>query len=73
VQRRLAELQAQGVVVDGETLRGQVLERDRLDASRPVAPLRPASDAIEIDSSDLTVDDVVERIVALTPGLSPHR
>ncbi|HTV75132.1 MAG TPA: (d)CMP kinase [Candidatus Acidoferrales bacterium] len=73
VQRRLAELQAQGVVVDGQTLHAQVVERDRLDATRPVAPLRPASDAVEIDSSDLTVEDVVERIVALAPGLSRHR
>ena len=40
-------------------------ERDRLDASRAVAPLRPAPDAHTIDSSGLTVAEVVERIVAL--------
>jgi cytidylate kinase len=73
VERRRAELHAQGVKVDTATLREQIVERDRLDANRPVAPLRAASDAVEIDSSDMTVSDVVEHIASLAPGLSQRR
>jgi cytidylate kinase len=62
VERRLAELRARGVDVDPIVLTAQVRERDTLDAGRAVAPLRAAPDAVEIDSSDLTVDEVVERI-----------
>lgn len=39
--------------------------RDQLDAERKVSPLVPATDAVEIDSTDLTADQVVERIIAL--------
>jgi len=52
----------------GEDL-GVVLEelarRDRADSSRPVSPLRPAEDAVHLDTTDLRVEEVVERIVAL--------
>ena len=65
VRRRSAELAARGVLVETNLLRAQVVERDRLDATRPIAPLRRASDAVEIDSSDLSVDEVVERILSL--------
>jgi cytidylate kinase len=40
-----------------------VEERDHRDSTRPIAPLRQATDALEIDSSDLTIDEVVDRIV----------
>jgi cytidylate kinase len=59
VKRRRAELQAAGVHVDEASLRAQIEERDRLDASRAIAPLRPASDAVTIDSTSLSIDDVV--------------
>jgi cytidylate kinase len=65
VERRLAELAARGNHVDRERLRAEIEERDRLDRTRTVAPLRPAADAVEIDSSGLTPEAVVERIAAL--------
>jgi cytidylate kinase len=65
VRRRLAELGAAGVTVDPNVLRVQIAERDRLDETREASPLQPAADAILIDSSALTVDDVVARIAAL--------
>lgn len=65
VARRAAELAAAGAPVDSEALRVQIEERDRLDASRPVAPLRPAPDAVVIDSSDLDEEQVVDRIMEL--------
>jgi len=59
VKRRQADLAAAGVHVDTANLRAQIDERDRLDASRAVAPLRPAPDAITIDSTAMSIDDVV--------------
>ena len=57
--RRCVELQAQGAGVEfGEVLR-QVRERDARDESREAAPLRAAPDAVVIDSSHLTIDQVV--------------
>jgi cytidylate kinase len=64
VQRRLAELAERGSVVEAGELRAQMAERDALDESRPVAPLRPAADALVVDSTFLSVEEVVERIVA---------
>ena len=46
------------------TLRDQLL-RDEQDRRREHSPLRPADDAVEVDTSDLTVDEVVERIASL--------
>jgi cytidylate kinase len=71
VERRRADLAERGAVVDPEALRAELEERDRLDASRAVAPLRPALDAHTIDSSGLTVATVVERIVALLEAGAP--
>jgi CMP/dCMP kinase len=68
VQRRLAELEEQGTGVDRAVLHAQVVERDRQDAGRAIAPLRAASDAIEIDSSELSVEQVVDRIASLVPS-----
>jgi cytidylate kinase len=65
VERRLLELASEGRVVDRATLRAEIEERDRLDSSRETAPLRAAADAREIDSSGLTVEEVVERIAAI--------
>ena len=38
--------------------------RDRIDSTRPVSPLKPADDALVIDTTDLTVDDIVEEVLA---------
>ncbi len=69
VERRLAELAARGTQVSRPELRAEIEERDRLDATRAVAPLRPAADALEIDSSGATVDEVVERIAELARAI----
>jgi cytidylate kinase len=42
-----------------------IRQRDERDATRPVAPLRPAADAVVIDSTTLTIDEVVARVVEL--------
>jgi cytidylate kinase len=65
VKRRLAELGAAGATVDPNVLRVQIAERDRLDETREISPLHAARDAVTIDSSELTVDEVVARIATL--------
>jgi cytidylate kinase len=63
VARRRAELRAQGYDMSADRLRDDIEKRDRLDMERAVAPLREAPDALHIDTSDLPVDAVVERIL----------
>ena len=63
VRRRAAQYERRGERVDGETMRKEVELRDRVDSERPVAPLRPADDAAIIDTDNLELDEVVERIV----------
>jgi cytidylate kinase len=65
-KRRLTELEAAGSDTPSfEDVKRQIAERDHADASRAVAPLRRASDAIEIDTSRMTLDEVVARMEAL--------
>jgi cytidylate kinase len=63
VRRRAAQYERRGERVDGESMRKEVELRDRVDSERPIAPLRPAPDAIVIDTDHVDVDQVVERIV----------
>ena len=63
VRRRAAQYERRGERVDEEAMRKEVELRDRVDSNRPVAPLRPAEDAIVIDTDRLDLDQVVDRIV----------
>src|SRR5437762_3711427 len=63
VRRRAAQYERRGERVDEETMRKEVEQRDRVDSERPVAPLRPAHDAVIIDTDNLELDEVVERIL----------
>ncbi len=70
VDRRLRELHALGINIDREALREEILGRDARDTMRKVSPLAKARDAIEIDTSDMTVEEVVttlERAVHADP------
>src|SRR5262249_1075195 len=59
-RRRLDELQARGQSIDVDELRRQQRQRDERDANRALAPMRPADDAMVLDSTTLTLDQVVE-------------
>jgi len=63
VRRRAAQYERRGERVDGEAMRKEVELRDRVDSERPVAPLRPAEDAIIIDTDNLDLEQVVDRIL----------
>ncbi len=64
-RRRVAELTATGAAVDYEKTLREIQERDDRDASRDVAPMRPADDAVLVDSSTQTIEQVVESLAAL--------
>lgn len=58
-RRRYDELRAKGYTVDYDALEKEIEERDRNDASRAISPLRRAEDAVLVDTSDMSIDEVV--------------
>ncbi|GER06194.1 cytidylate kinase [Iodidimonas muriae] len=60
-RRRLHELQAKGVATDYETVLADLLERDRRDSQRATAPLKPAQDAVLLDTTELDIESAFER------------
>jgi cytidylate kinase len=62
-RRRLLELREKDVKANQEDLERELEERDRSDSTRPVSPLQRADDAIEVDTSKLTIDQQVELVV----------
>jgi cytidylate kinase len=63
--RRARELRAAGETVDEAVLARELAERDRRDAERAHSPLRPASDAVVIDTSTMPLDAVVDAMEAI--------
>lgn len=63
-RRRVAELAASGSPVDYEVTLAEIRERDHRDASRDVAPMVPAPDAVIVDSSAQTLEQVVDSLAA---------
>jgi hypothetical protein len=63
-ERRYKQLKDKGVSVTLDGLLREILARDARDASRSVAPLRPADDAVLIDTTGVPIDEVVERVLA---------
>jgi cytidylate kinase len=69
IARRRLQLERAGVDVNAHQLAQEIEERDRLDRTRAVSPLAPASDAYVIDSSDVDADGVVNEICAIVRRL----
>jgi cytidylate kinase len=63
--RRHKQLIAKGISSTIDDLLRDILERDARDAGRAAAPLRPAADAVALDTTDLAIDAVVDRVLAL--------
>ncbi|MDA8198182.1 MAG: (d)CMP kinase [Thermaerobacter sp.] len=66
--RRHRELAARGFSVDPGVLRQEIVARDRMDSTRAVAPLQCAPDAQVIDTTELSVSQVVDQILAVVRG-----
>jgi CMP/dCMP kinase len=64
-RRRHKQLIAKGISITMDGLLRDIRERDARDAGRAVAPLAPASDAVLLDTTNLTIDEAVERVLAL--------
>ena len=63
--RRFLELQEKGQVTDLEKIEADIADRDYRDMHRETSPLRQAEDAVLVDSSEMTIEQVVERILSL--------
>jgi len=63
-RRRYLEDKASGKKVDLVDIQRSLEERDKVDSSRKLAPLKPAEDAIVIETDHKTVDEVVEQILS---------
>ena len=63
--RRYKQLKDKGLGVSLAALSQEVADRDLRDSSRAVAPLKPAADAVIVDSTSMTIDAVVQRVLSL--------
>jgi cytidylate kinase len=63
VKRRKIELEAVGMRIDSAHLEQEIMERDRLDSTREVSPLRKAAGAIEVDTSSMSIEDQVQFVI----------
>ncbi len=70
-RRRHKQLMEKGLTVNIDDLSQEIRERDLRDSSRPVAPLRPAEDAITLDSTGLTIEQVVDQVLVLARSRLP--
>ncbi len=69
--RARRRLEQSGETIEGSTVASvarEIAERDRMDMSRKVSPLTKAADAILVDSSEMTIDQVLDRIVGAVKG-----
>lgn len=64
-KRRFDELEAKGEKADLPTIIDDIKKRDEADMTREISPLKKADDAVLVDSSDMTIDEVVSKIKSL--------
>lgn len=65
-KRRFDELTAKGETCDIGKIEDDIKKRDEQDMKREIAPLKQAEDAVLVDSSDMSIDEVVKKILSLT-------
>lgn len=63
--RRYEELKGKGIPCDLDEIEKDIIKRDEQDMNRTVSPLRQAEDAVLVDSSNLGIEDVVDRILTI--------
>ena len=64
-KRRYLELTQKGISCNIEEIEEEIIERDKRDMERKISPLRKAEDAVLVDSSNLSIEEVVEAITDL--------
>ena len=70
--RRALELKGQGEAVDYQAVLEEIRRRDARDASRSLAPLRAAEDAVELDTTDLDIDAAFARALGIVRARQTH-
>lgn len=64
-QRRFDELQEKGIACNFDEIEKDIIERDRRDMTREESPLKKAEDAIEVDTSDMSIEQVIATIIRI--------
>ena len=64
-KRRYKELMEKGVKCEIDQIEKDIIARDEQDMNREIAPLRQAEDAVYLDTSDMTIDEVVDKIIKI--------
>lgn len=67
-RRRAKDLAAAGKTVDLDRLQQQIVSRDESDINRSTGPLKPAADAVQIDTTDINAEQVVDRMTQIIEG-----
>ena len=72
-KRRQAEMAAKGINESLDTIRQAIEERDRSDESRKIGPLKPADDAVIVDTTNLSIEEVVEKLLLCVKEKCPKK
>lgn len=72
-RRRQGDLAKTGVQLDDETVAKEIMDRDTIDSTREASPLKKAADAIELDTSGLSIEEQVEFIVSKATEIMQQR
>lgn len=64
-ERRYLELKEKGTDCDLDTIEKEIIERDERDMNREIAPLKQAEDAVFLDTSDMTIEEVKDKIIEI--------
>ncbi len=64
-QRRFDELQEKGIACNFDEIEKDIIERDNRDMTREESPLKKAEDAIEMDTSDMNIEQVIAAIIRI--------
>ncbi|MCR5505050.1 MAG: (d)CMP kinase [Elusimicrobiaceae bacterium] len=65
-QRRVLQLKEKGQEADYKEILESIISRDKRDSSRKTAPLKPAEDAVIIDTSSLTLEEVIRKVLEIS-------
>ena len=71
--RRFEEMKRRGEQVDFDDILADILQRDERDQNRAVAPLKPAADAVLLDTTNLTIDAAIQQAIALVNAKTSGR
>lgn len=72
-RRRLEDLHGKGFAADLETLKEEIARRDDYDSNREVAPLKQADGAVYLDTTDLTIEQVIDRIIIIVTNTRDNK